>query len=203
MTLDASADTLSAFLGQQVLSAIVTARDQSASDLANWRRSTPAEMSRATPRGLANRISDSFVAHMLAALDGVDGVTFRERGVSRQFVVRDKVILICKRHDAKDKISSYPTRSALEIWGGAMTLDGLGTVNLAAGYRWDKELREIGAPVLSFRKGLRARPSWIVDLGRDADDVVAPVRIVPPTAPTLPTLDLPGFGDERKDGSRS
>lgn len=200
--MDASVDSLSAFLGQPVLSAIVTARDKSAADLSGWRRETPAEISRATPRGLANRISDSFVAHMLSALDGVDGVDFRERGISRQFVVREKVVLICKRHDAKDKISSYPTRSALDIWGGAITLDGLGTINLAAGYRWDKDLREIGVPVLSYRKALRARPSWVVDLSRDADDVAAPVRIVQPTGPSFPVLDLPDFGEQRKDGSR-
>lgn len=202
MTLDASVDSLSEFLGQPVLSAIVTARDNSAADFAGWRRDSPAEIARATSRGLANRISDSFVAHMIAALDGVDGVVFRERGLARQFVVREKVVLICKRHDAKDKISSYPTRTALDVWGGVATLEGMGTINLAAGYRWDKELREIGVPVLSYRRGLRARPTWVVDLNRGEGGAAAPVRIVPPTGPSLPTLDLPDFGEQRKDGSR-
>lgn len=202
MTLDASAESLSEFIGQPVLSAIVTARDNSAEDYAGWRRESPAEIARATPRGLANRISDSFVAHMVAALDGVEGVAFRERGLARKFVVREKVVLICKRHDAKDKISSYATRTALEVWGGMATLEGMETINLAAGYRWDKELREIGVPVLSYRKGLRARPTWVVDLSRGEGGAAAPVRIVSPTGPTLPVLDLPDFGQERKDGSR-
>jgi hypothetical protein len=202
MMLDASAESLSEFVGQPVLSAIVTARDKSAEEYAGWRRESPAEIARATPRGLANRISDSFVAHMVAALESVEGVTFRERGLSRKFVVREKVVLICKRHDAKDKISSYATRTATEVWGGVATLEGMETINLAAGYRWDKELREIGAPVLSYRKSLRARPAWVVDLSRGEGGAAAPVRIVSATDPTLPVFDLPDFGQERKDGSR-
>ena len=202
MTLDASADSLSDFVGQSVLSAIVTARDNAATDYTRWRKESPSEIARATSRGLANRISDSFVAHMVAVLDGVDDVAFRERGNSRYFVVREKIVLICKRHDGKDKISSYPTRSALDVWGGAPTLEGMGTINLAAGYRWDKDVREIGVPVLSYRKGLRANPIWVADLSRGEGGASAPVRIVPPAGPNLPTLDLSDFGQERKDGSQ-
>jgi hypothetical protein len=200
--MDASVETLSEFIGQPVLSAIVTARDNSAKDFARWRKESPSEISRATSRGLANRISDSFVSHMVAALDGIDDVVFREQGISRSFVVREKVVLICKRHNAKDKISSYPTRAALGVWGGVATLEGMETISLAAGYRWDKELREIGVPVLSYRNGLRARPVWVADLSRDEGGAAAPVHIVSPTGPSLPTLDLSDFGQERKDGKQ-
>jgi len=201
MTLDASVDSISEFLGQPVLSAIVKARDSSADDLARWRKDTPTDVARATSRGLANRINDSFVFHMAAALDGIDGVVFSER--ARRFVVGDKVVLVCKRHNMKDRIRSYPTRAALDFWGGAATLDGLGTIALAAGYRWDGELREIGVPVLSYRKGLLARPTWVVDLSRDEGDAAAPVRIVPPGGPVAPTFDLSGIEQpERKDGSK-
>jgi len=199
--LDASPESISEYLGQPVLSAIVMARDNSAQDYAKWRRDTPSEIARATARTVANRISDAFVAHMVAALDGVDDVEYREGSLSRKFVVRDRVVLICKRHGVEDKISSYPTHTALEVWGGAATLDGLDVINLAAGYRWDRELREMGAPVLSYRKGLRARPSWVVDLSR-GNSAAEPVRIVPPAGPTLPALELPDFGQERKDGNQ-
>lgn len=201
MTLDASAESISEFLGQPVLSAIVVARDNAAVELADWRRTSPSEIAAATPRGLANRIHDRFIHHMVNALDTVDGVAFKERRSARQFVVKEKVVLVCKRHDQQDKIKAYPTRTAIDLWGDAATLDGLSTINVAAGYRWDKELREIGVPVLSFRKALRARPVWVVNLSRE-EGAAAPVRIIPPAVPGLPSIDLFGLGDEREDGTR-
>jgi hypothetical protein len=136
--------------------------------------------------------------HMLTGLDGVDEVRLNEHGSTRQFVVNDRIILRCKRHDRQNKIKSYPTRAAIEHWGGTVTLDGMATINIAAGYRWDKELREIGPAVLSFRRGLRARPLWIVDLGR-GEAMTAPVRIVGPITPGLPSVDLFGIGEERRE----
>lgn len=198
MTLDASAESVSEYLGQPILAAITAARDLSAEDLGTWRRTTPAEIAAASSRGLANRIHDRFMHHMLVGLDGTDGVRLDERGSTRQFIVNDRIILRCKRHDQKNKIQSYPTRAAIEHWGGTVTLDGMSTINLAAGYRWDKELRQVGPAVLSFRRALQARPLWTVDLGR-GDTMADPVRIVGPITPGLPSVDLFGIGAESQE----
>lgn len=198
MPLDASAESVAEFLGQPVLTAITDARDSSADDLEMWRRTSPSEIAASSARGLANRIHDRFMHHMLVKLDGAEGVRLDERGSTRQFVVNERVILRCKRHDEQNKIKSYPTRAAIEHWGGTVTLDGMATINLAAGYRWDKELRELGPAVLSFRKSLHARPLWTVDLGRSVS-VADPVRIVGPLMPGMPAIDLFGIGAEQQE----
>ncbi|WP_022891122.1 hypothetical protein [Agromyces subbeticus] len=197
MILDASAESIAEFLGQGVLSAVVNARDLSADDFERWRRESD-EIATASARGIANRINDRFVHHMITELDGRDDVVFKERGTTRQFIVRQRVVLRCKRHDVSNRIESYPTAGAIAHWGGSITLDGLSTINLAAGYRWDKELREIGPAVLSYRRGLRAKALWTVELGRD-QTAAAPISITPPVRPDMPAIDLFGFGTERKE----
>lgn len=198
MELDASAESISEFLGQPVLTVILASRDASAAELADWRARTPGEISASSARGLANRIHDRFVYHMLTGLDDMSDVVYNENGPTRQFVVKDRIVLRCKRHDKQNKIKAYPTRAAMNHWGGAATLEGLSMLNLAAGYRWDKDLREMGAAVLSFRRGLDEQPLWIVELGR-AGGQSMPVRILPPVVPGLPSIDLFGLGAERQE----
>lgn len=198
MPLDASAESIAEFLGQPVLTAITDARDRSADELSMWRRTSPGEIAASSARGLANRIHDRFIHHMLVQLDQAEGVRLDDRGSTRQFIVNERVVLRCKRHDTQNKIKSYPTRAAINHWGGTVTLDGMATINLAAGYRWDKELRELGPAVLSFRKSLYARPLWTVDLGRGGA-IADPIRIVGPITPGMPSIDLFGIGSDQQE----
>lgn len=202
MSLDTSAESIAEQLGQGVLSAIVGSRDDSAAEYAEWRLRTPGEVATASASGLAHRINDRFVAHMQRRLDGVAGVEFRETRRGREFIVHDRFVVQCKRHDAQDRIKAFATRSAIERWGGATTLEGLSTINLAAGYRWDKETREIGSPVLSFRRGLRFKPLWVVDLGHQGGQPATPIRVVAPRVPGLPSIDLFGVGQETEEDDR-
>ncbi len=93
-----------------------------------------------------------------------------------------------KRHDSDDLVSSYPTPSDVAFWAaGSAKFEGMEEVSLAAGYRWDHELREIGSAVISYREG-KTNPIWAVEVGAAATDV-KPFS-VRPILPTLPDVDL-------------
>lgn len=198
MLRDTAPDTIAAFLGNSFLEAAVAAHEATVADLGRWRRDTPGEVANASSRGLANRIHDTFMGHMLRGVEADPRVRYVEKGPTREFVVDGTIVLRYKRHDSSDKIKSFATAAAVQHWGGgALTLSELTLLPLALGYRWDSELQEMGAPVLSYRKGLTAQPEWVVDLGR-AGDAAAPVRIIPPVLPGLPEIDLFGFGFDQE-----
>jgi hypothetical protein len=70
-------------------------------------------------------------------------------------------------------------------------LGGLELVTLAAGYRWDPELREIKAPVISYRDG-KDNPIWAVELA-EPDDGASAITWTPiPGGPSLPAVE---YGD--------
>lgn len=79
-------------------------------------------------------------------------------------------------------MSTYLTQGALDfLEQEPATLDGLEEVRLIAGYRWDADLREIGAAVISLRDG-SDHPVWMHELDDSADDaVVSTIPILPPT----------------------
>ncbi|ATG50446.1 hypothetical protein CFK38_02090 [Brachybacterium vulturis] len=93
-----------------------------------------------------------------------------------------------KRHHPGDRISAYPTTGSLAHWSNrALTLEGLESISLAAGYYWDEETRDIGAPVLSLREE-KDKPVWGITLHRDA---AQPTAIQwAPVEPGLPEFDL-------------
>ncbi len=61
-------------------------------------------------------------------------------------------------------MSTFLTQGALDfLEQQPMALDGLDEIRLITGYRWDPELREIGAAVISLRDG-SDRVIWMHDL---------------------------------------
>jgi hypothetical protein len=144
-------------------------------------------------------------SHLTGELDGVDGISFRTEEpfrvaavstpLGRTFTVR------VKRHSEADRISSYPTPSDLEFWGGAkVTLDGLDDVPLAAGYRWDAVTGQIGAPVISYREG-KDNVIWAVEVDAGASGETVPITYTP-ILPDLPQVDLAAdLADERAEES--
>jgi hypothetical protein len=106
------------------------------------------------------------------------------------------LLLRIKRHHGENRISTYPTQTALAFYiQGPPTLDGLELVTLAAGYRWDTELRRIEAPVISYRDG-KDNPIWAVELDepREGTSAIGWTPIIP----SLPGVEF-GDPDEADD----
>lgn len=186
-------------IGDKFPLALVRATQASRADFAQFRRAFPGWMPGMFERDLANLIHPRIWAHLTAELDGVDGVTLiaqepvREIGI--QSVAGRGYVARVKRHSARDRIRSYPTRTDVVFWGGAQaTFDGLDRVPLAVGYRWDRELREIGAPVISYREG-KENVIWAVALDAGESGGVQPLTYTP-IQPNLPQLDLLAASEE-------
>ncbi len=154
-------------------------------------------------REVAGIVHARIWAYLTAELEDVDGIAFRTTEpfrevrivtpLARTFKVR------VKRHSEEDRISSYPTPSDLEFWGGvAATFEGLEEVPLAAGYRWDAATGEVGVPVISYREG-KDNVVWAVEVDADAAGGAVPLRYTP-ILPELPQIDLAaGVRDEETD----
>ncbi|BBY60608.1 hypothetical protein MSAR_37440 [Mycolicibacterium sarraceniae] len=95
-----------------------------------------------------------------------------------------------------DRISTYPTRTAIEFWQqNNDMLPGLEEVRIAVGYRWDNELREIEAPVVSLRDG-RDNVIWAIELSEPAEGEKVSWK---PIESTLPTIDLGDLASDTDD----
>jgi hypothetical protein len=91
-----------------------------------------------------------------------------------------------KRHSIGDRVVSYPTRSAIDFFGGMPVFPGMDEIHLAVGYRWDPDLKAIRDAVISYHEGME-NPIWAVTLERAAGTgVVTPT----PIEPILPDYDL-------------
>jgi hypothetical protein len=94
-----------------------------------------------------------------------------------------------KRHGARDRVRSYPTKSALAFWAQSDTLEGLEEVRLGFGYRWDPDEREVGRTVISLRDGLDTEAIWVVEVDTAAGEGSARITWTP-VDPSLPQIDL-------------
>jgi hypothetical protein len=145
-------------------------------------------------RCLSNLIHDRIWAHLLTTVEADQSATVRESGPTREVQVGTNFLLRIKRHRTGNHISTYPTQTALAFYlqNQQPTLDGLELITLAAGYRWDEELRKINAPVLSYRDG-KDNPIWAVELDEpQAGTGTTAIRWTPLGVPDLPQVD---FGD--------
>jgi hypothetical protein len=146
-------------------------------------------------RCLSNLIHDRIWARLVAGIESDPSAVAVEYGATREIAVGLNFRLRIKRHHIGDKISTYPTRTALAFWeqdAERPTLEGLEEIRLAVGYRWDADEREIEAPVLSLRDG-KDNVIWAIEL----DEPAAGAKITwKPIDPTLPSIDLGDLGDE-------
>lgn len=182
-------------IGDKPIQAFATCVAAARSDLTVYRETFPTWVVESSERGLANWINDRMWAHLIRLVDGEDGVALIEKGVTREVVIGINYRFRLKRHDAVGMVASYDTPTFIE-WcsqdDGGGVLPGMEETRLIAGYVWDRNLREIGAPVISMRDG-KEEILWIEELEEPvaSGGVVAP-RPAQPTPPT-PTI---GVSDE-------
>ena len=178
-------------LGDKFLASFAGAVTAARSDLAAMRAWNPGWFPNMSARGLSNLIHDRLWDHVTEALDDAASVTIIDDGLTREIQVGMNFRLRVKRHRTGDMISTYATQTALDFWlQDPPALDGLAVMTLAAGYRWDSELREILGPVVSYRDG-KDNPIWAVELSEPAT-AAGPVAWKIFGDPSLPDVD---FGD--------
>ena len=190
-------------LGDKVTSGLAEMIARTRDDLASYRRTFPSWVASATERGLFNWCHDRAWSHALEIFDGVHEVSFVDAMPTREVWVGTRYRLRVKKHDADGRITTYPTQGALDFYTqNAWRLDGLDEVHLAVGYRWHRDLREVGPAVLSLRDGLD-NLVWMHDLPLPiARDYVAATPIVTADEPSAPQLGSPRTEVRRAEGDQ-
>lgn len=142
----------------------------------------------------SQRDSSTIWAHLEDELYGVDGIEFVSREPHRQINLQTPVgrvyTMRVKRHSQRDRIRSYSTLSDVRFWSGGVkpTIEGLECINLAVGYRWRKDTRDIGAAVISYREG-KHNVVWAYTIDPGSAGSAAPFTYTP-IVPELPQIDL-------------
>lgn len=117
----------------------------------------------------------------------------------REIYVDTRYRIRFKKHEKFGGVSTYPTTAALEFMEQVVpTLPGLEEIHLCAGYLWDSETREVGSAVLSLRDGID-HVVWMCEIpepGVAGDGSTE--RILPPTEPRLPVLEIRSPDVERR-----
>ncbi|MCK4177687.1 hypothetical protein [Aciditerrimonas ferrireducens] len=177
-------------LGDDFLRSLVGAVDSAREDLEAFRSWQPAWFPSMAERTLASFVHDRIWDSLGQLLGPHDGLTMREAGVIREVVV-GRYRLRLKRHDFDNRISNYPTQTALSFWIQEHDgmLPGTEEVRLAAGYRWDRETRSMGPALLSYRDG-QDNVMWAVEIESPAD-AVTPIRVKQVDWPPAPRIELP------------
>lgn len=184
-------------LGDKVQSAVAESVAAASDDLAWYRQQHPAWVAQHSERGLANWIHDRVWAHLMQRLDGEADITVVDREPTRVFRVGLKYLIRVKRHGTGDRISTYPTQTALQFYqqGQQSLFPNMHEVRLAAGYLWDADARAMGDAVISMRDGLD-NVVWSVVIALDPGSGGVSIRPMP-AGPTDPIIDVPGAaGDE-------
>jgi hypothetical protein len=183
-------------LGDKFLEALVGAvrgARTDIDDMRTWRQSWFPTMH---SRCLSNIIHDRVWARLIALIESDAATKVIEKGATREIAIGIHLRLRIKRHHAGDRISTYPTRTAIEFWRQSNDmLPGLEEVRVAVGYRWDPDVRQVGAPLISLRDG-KDNVIWAVELSEPAEGEKVSWT---PIEPTLPTIDLGELGAEAND----
>lgn len=186
-----------AALGDKVTSAIALMAAQTREDLRVYRNTFPGWVANATDRGLLNWVHDRAWSHLTAILDDTSEVSFVDKPPTREMFVGTTFRLRIKKHDIEGEVATYPTEAAMLFMTQPITLEGLDEVHLIAGYRWDSDSRQIGAPVVSLRDGDNL--VWIHELDEPTSGVVTPTPMFPPVDPSLPNIVIDADADHKAD----
>ncbi|MEV0951712.1 hypothetical protein [Promicromonospora sp. NPDC050249] len=193
-------------IGDKIPRALLVATGKARDDFEEFKSQFRSWLPGLFERDMANVIHPRLFAHLQDELEAVPGVTFVNREPHRELIVQIPDIgrtyrMRIKRHSARDRIRSYPTASDILFWsgGGAGTFDGLQSINLAVGYRWRKDLREIGEPVISYRES-KGDPVWAYAIEDDLSGGVLPFTYSP-VLPDLPSIDLRRASEQDGEGS--
>ncbi|WP_159807846.1 hypothetical protein [Cellulomonas citrea] len=195
-------------VGSKVIEAIARATDGARADWQDLRQFKPSWIPPMSQRGVSNILHERIWAHCVDLLSGLDdeGITLIDKEPVREIVLQlpagRTYRLRVKRHSTSMAISSYPTPADVEFWSGSRqdSFDGLEEIHLAAGYRWDSELRSMAETVISFREGKHS-PQWMVEIAAaEPGSSVGPI-VWSPITPRLPDIDLrraSGIDEERE-----
>ena len=179
-------------VGDKVIDAVVAAVKAAKDDLADYRSFRPAWVAQASERGLATWIHDRLWFHVAAALGELPHVTVIDKGVLREFTVGPETSLYrfrVKRHQEDGDVSTYPTELALEFLAQVEDmLDIFDELHLIAGYKWDRDERAMGSPVISLRDG-RHHLIWEHDLSSRGDESTGSQGLPSVTEPPAPAID--------------
>lgn len=131
-------------------------------------------------------------------------VSFVDQMPTREIYVGTRYRMRVKKHDIEGGVSTFLTQGALDfLEQQPMALDGLDEIRLITGYRWDPELREIGAAVISLRDG-SDRVIWMHDLDDPPGGAGATTTpLLPPSQPRLPEVTMPGDAGRDQGGSEA
>lgn len=188
-------------LGDPFVEALVDAVDGAREDYADLKAWQPEWAPSYSSRFIANFAHERIWARLIHAIDGAPGIHVRDEEPFREILSGTAFVTRVKRHHPGDRISAYPTAGSLAHWSHrALTLEGLESISLAAGYYWDEETRTIGEPVLSLREE-KDKPVWGITLHRTA---AQPTEITwTPIEPGLPEFDLSQIAIEDEEEGRA
>jgi hypothetical protein len=193
-----SEESVTAELGDKVMATFGVVVAQTRLDLTVYRRTFPMWASEHTDRGLLSWCHDRAWAHLTRLLDGVSEVSFVDQPPTREMYVGLRYRLRWKKHDLDDRLTTYPTQTAIEfLEQDPPTFEGLEEVRLVAGYRWDPATRQIGSGVLSLRDG-NEKVIWSHVLAEpDASSVTEATPILPSSGPAAPQIFVPRLDQDR------
>jgi hypothetical protein len=188
-------DAILAELGDKVTAAIAVSVSAAHDDLVTYREQHAGWVADHSERGLANWIHDRVWAHLMQRLDGEAEITVVDHEptrVVRVVGVGMKYLMRVKRHGLDDKISTYPTQTALQFYmqGEQSLFPEMVEVRLAADYLWNPETRSIGDAVISMRDGVD-NVVWSVVIGLEPGTGAVAIRPMP-TGPVPPVVDVAG-----------
>lgn len=184
-------------LGDPFVEALVGAVDGAREDYAELKAWRPQWAPSYSSRFIANFAHERIWDRLVREIDGAPGIHIRDEEPVREIRSGTAFVTRVKRHHPGDRISAYPTAGSLAHWSNrALTLDGLESISLAAGYYWDEETRSIGDPVLSLREE-KDKPVWGITLHRDAEQPTA-IQWAP-VDPGLPEFDLSDIAVEDEE----
>ena len=143
-----------------------------------------------TERTLAGVIHDRLWVNLTTDIESeVPSISVKDNGTTRTICIDDRVALRIKRHTTEGQISGYRTRGSSDFYMG--TLAGLEVENLAIGYEWLRDSREIERPVLSKQRRTNDDPLWVIGI----ESPMEGVRPIPyePIIPPQSEFDLSGI----------
>jgi hypothetical protein len=181
--------------------AFIDAVDGARADLVDFKTTWPDWLPSWSNRTLANVIHDRTWDRLVKAVSGLPHVEVIDREPTREIYHGTQYAIRIKRHHPGERISTYPTATAIAFWtNGAPALPEMELVSLALGYRWDADTRSVGEAVLSFRDQVD-HPIWAIELHRPAGGVL-PFAWTP-ISPDLPELDLSGVAAATEEEASS
>lgn len=158
-------------LGQELLSAFCGCVYAAQDDFKELVEFKPDWAASYTQRFKANFLHERLWQRFTAYAEDAKNVSIKDEEPYRNISVGTGIQLRIKRHSKRDLIATYPTSEAKGFYGagGQFVIDGLERIGLAIGYRWDSEVDEVIAPVLSLQDLEGKKLLWSVELVQDAD----------------------------------